>query len=269
MCGGGSPTDPDVTGVTADNRASGFTSINRINRSTQIRQQIEGAILRGDFRPGEKLPSERELAETFGVSRVSVREALRSLEALGMIRVAAGRGCFVTDEDRDGFAAPFRAWLSVHCDEVLELLKVREALDALAAGEAALNADQAAIEHLVRAEEAFERAASGSDRSPLPDLVSSDLAFHDTLAQTSGSALLAGLVKDLNTYLSEARRVTLSAKDRQQKSTVEHRAIIEAVRAHDPERARAAASNHVESSRASVRQLVAMAEPQTERRDTE
>src|SRR5205814_1294850 len=78
-------------------RAAKLKTIKRIQRSAAVRNQLEGAIRRGDYAAGERLPSECELVETFGVSRVSVREAIRSLEALGHVTVQHGRGVFVTD----------------------------------------------------------------------------------------------------------------------------------------------------------------------------
>src|SRR5439155_19199187 len=88
-----------------ETRGSPLTTINRTGRSEEVRLQIERAIRSGDVAPGERLPAERELVETFGVSRVSVREAIRSLEALGLVRVYQGRGAFVSDR-RSGLGEP-------------------------------------------------------------------------------------------------------------------------------------------------------------------
>src|SRR5919109_2773175 len=84
---------------------SPLTSIRRTLRSEEVRRQIEDAIRSGHFAPHERLPSERELVETFGVSRVSVREAIRALETLGFVKVYQGRGAFVTDR-RSGLGEP-------------------------------------------------------------------------------------------------------------------------------------------------------------------
>src|SRR6266516_4420093 len=112
-------------------RGSPLTTIKRTQRSEEVRLQIERAIRAGDFAPGERLPSERELVETFGVSRVSVREAIRSLEAQGRVKVEQGKGAFVS-ERRSGFGEPMARWLEHHQDEVVELQRVRGALDGLA-----------------------------------------------------------------------------------------------------------------------------------------
>src|SRR2546422_9529088 len=118
-----------------ETRGSPLTTIKRTQRSEEVRLQIERAIRAGDFAPGDRLPSERELVETFGVSRVSVREAIRSLEALGQVTVHHGRGVFVTDR-RSGLGEPMARWLQLHRDETIELVAVRAALDALSAEQA-------------------------------------------------------------------------------------------------------------------------------------
>src|SRR5438128_5858138 len=133
-----------------ETRGSPLTTIKRTQRSEEVRLQIEGAIRSGDFAPGERLPSERELVETFGVSRVSVREAIRSLEALGLVRVYQGRGAFVSDR-RSGLGEPLARWLDLHRHEVLELLAVRGALDGYAAQLAAEHFDPAKVADIVAA----------------------------------------------------------------------------------------------------------------------
>ncbi len=106
--------------------------ISRVRPTEQVRLQLESAVRDGAFAPGERLPSERELAETFGVSRVSVREAVRWLVGVGLIRVHQGRGAFVVDR-RSELGEPMARWIELHRDEVIELHDVRSALDGHAA----------------------------------------------------------------------------------------------------------------------------------------
>jgi DNA-binding FadR family transcriptional regulator len=215
-----------------------------------VRRQIEEAIRRGDFASGERLPSERELVETFGVSRVSVREAIRSLEGLGLLRVYQGRGAFVTDR-RSGFGEPIARWLEIHRDEILELLDVRAALDGFAA-ECAVRRDDA--EHaaaIVVAEHAFARAVD--DGAETAELVALDIDFHLAIADAAGNGLLYDLLSDVHLYLAEARHAVLAPEGRPAQSAAEHGRIRDAVVARDAEAARAATYAHF----ASVRELVA------------
>ncbi len=230
-------------------RPEPLTAINRTQRSEEVRLQIERAIRSGQFAPGERLPSERELVETFGVSRVSVREAIRALEALGFVKVYQGRGAFVTDR-RSGFGEPLARWLELHRDEVLELLNVRGALDALASAEAAANGNKKKLGAIESAHKSFADAVSS--HAETGDVAAADVAFHLAIAEASGNRLLYDLLSDLHFYLSESRHAVLAPPDRPAQSAVDHGAIVDAIRAGDAEGARTATSRHIDS----VRRLV-------------
>jgi DNA-binding FadR family transcriptional regulator len=223
----------------------GLKTIARIQRSTEVRNQLEAAIRRGDFAPGSKIPSERELVETFGVSRVSVREAIRSLEALGQVTVQHGRGVFVNDR-RSGVGEPMARWLDLHRDETVELLDVRAALDATATEKAVLRYREAEIEAIERAHDAFRSAVAADE---FDELVHLDGAFHLAIAEASGNRLLYDLLVDLTAYLSSHRHVALSADGRARRSLEEHDRVVEAILERDAERARVAMVEHLASVR--------------------
>jgi GntR family transcriptional repressor for pyruvate dehydrogenase complex len=227
-------------------RASPLRTIKRTQRSEEIRRQIEDAIRSGDFAPGERLPSERELVETFGVSRVSVREAIRSLEAVGLVRVYQGRGAFVSDR-RSGFGEPMARWLEIHRDEALELLGVRGALDEYAAQLAADHAKASQLEAIERANTAFAAAVDAG--APAAELVIIDIDFHIAIAEAGGNRLLYDLLSDLHSYLAESRYVALLPANRPRQSAAEHESIVAAIRARDSDAAVAAAANHIASVR--------------------
>jgi GntR family transcriptional regulator, transcriptional repressor for pyruvate dehydrogenase complex len=228
-----------------------FHSIERTPRSELVREQLEAAIARGDFRPGDSLPSERELVDVFGVSRVSVREAIRSLEAVGLVEVFQGRGCFVAKGPTDGYVGPFARWLEIHKDEVVDLLKVRGALDELAAESAAQRADARSLARVRKAEEAFSRAIEDSG-TRLDRIVELDIEFHLAIAEASGSKLMTHLLDDLNSHLHESRRIALSPEGRPKESAKEHSLIVRALVDGKPADARAAAARHVDAVRAAV-----------------
>lgn len=230
-----------------------FRSIERTPRSELVREQLEDAITGGDFKPGDPLPSERELVEAFGVSRVSVREAIRSLEAIGLVKVYQGRGSFVAKGPTDGYLGPFARWLEMHRDEVLDLLKVRGALDELAAESAAQRADTRSLARVKKAHEAFSRAIENPD-ARLERIVDLDIEFHLAIAEASGSKLMTHLLDDLNSHLHESRKIALSPKGRPQESADEHSLIVRALLDGKPAEARAAAARHVEAVAVAVAQ---------------
>jgi GntR family transcriptional repressor for pyruvate dehydrogenase complex len=221
-----------------------FTSIKAVNRSVEVKAQLMRAIEAGDFKPGEQLPSERELGEAFGVSRVSVREAIRALEAIGLVEVFQGRGCFVSRGPVERYPRTLLSWLQLHRTEVMELLKVRAALDSLAAAEACANGSEEQFERMRELSAKFAAAAE-RDPAPLEELVEHDVALHLTIADASGSALLQELLGNLNDHLTESRLLTFALPGRLDESIRGHAAIIDAITARDPVAARAAADQHM------------------------
>ena len=231
-----------------------FTAIERIDRAEHVRKQLESALRRGDYEPGDRLPSERELGEMFGVSRVSVREAVSALKAVGLINVQQGRGSFVSAPPPESYAGSFSRWLEAHRGEVMELLAVRGALDELAAGYAAEHAGPRELKAVKAAHAAFAKAARnpGVDVDTLEQL---DIAFHESLAAAGKNSLLADLLHDLNHHLSTSRRAALSLESRRTKSANEHLRILEAVEAARPDQARTRARKHLDAARQTLEEM--------------
>lgn len=221
-----------------------FTSVRRVRPTHHVREQLLAAIERGDYPPGSALPSERVLCETFGVSRVSVRQAIAGLESTGLVRVEHGKGVFVRDSANDAYVGPFSRYLSMHRDELLELLKVRGALDELAAAEAIEHGTEEGLAKMVAAERAFREAveAGETDLSKLSEL---DIAFHVSIASLGKGQLLYVLITELNNVLKESRRVTLSRPGQLERSAAEHQIIANAIVARDVAAARRAVKKHL------------------------
>lgn len=222
-----------------------FTSINSTQRSRLVREQLEEAIAAGTFKPGARLPSERDLAGELGVSRVSVREAMRSLEALGVIQVRQGRGCFVSDELGVSHRRLARELLPARELELVHLLKVRAAIETLGAEEAALSHDAEGLSKLTAAHERFLDAVD--TKESLTRIVELDVLFHEALADLSGNELVAELTRQLNARLVETRRLTMMPPGRLRRSAREHEKILEGIVAKDPKSAARAMRKHVQA----------------------
>ena len=231
--------------------STGFTSIQRTSPTTQVRDQLLAAIEAGEYPPGSMLPSERILCESFGVSRVSVREALAGLQSTGLIRVEHGRGAVVRESVNDAYAGPFGRYLKLHRAELVELLRVRGALDELAASEAAEHGTASGFRHMLAAADAFEDATRSPNRD-LDRIANLDIAFHLSIAELGQGELLPGLLSELNQVMTESRRMTLSRPGQLERSVAEHSAIAKAVAERDPARARREVRKHL----AHVRNLV-------------
>jgi GntR family transcriptional regulator, transcriptional repressor for pyruvate dehydrogenase complex len=230
---------------------SDVEALKRVHRSHVVRDELLAAIKRGELKPGDPIPSERRLGETFGVSRVSVREALRSLEAMQLVEIHHGRGSFVARGPDDRYAGPFASWIQVHRDAVHDLLKVRGALDELAAGEAASRHDADDLTRLRSAQSAFAELA-GREGAELEELTALDVEFHLAIARAARSELLLRLSDDLHHQLSESRAAVFALRTRAIESAAEHATIVDAVARRDADAARTAVARHI----ASVRELL-------------
>ncbi|TDB73371.1 FadR family transcriptional regulator, partial [Actinomadura sp. KC216] len=155
----------------------GFQAGAWVSATQQIREQLLRGIRQGELAPGSALPSERELCEVFGVSRVSVREAIAGLEAMGLVSVRHGRGTFVRDGSAARYEDAFGRYLELHRGQLVELLAVRGALDRLAAQEAAANGPSEQVERMVEAHRAFLDAAA-EPRPEFDRIAELDVAFH-------------------------------------------------------------------------------------------
>ncbi len=226
-----------------------FSRLKLVPRSTQVRQQLGRAIGRGDYAVGDRLPSERELSEMFGVSRVSVREAIRSLEAVGLVEVRHGAGTMVTDPAQRA-TRDLSRWMRTNRGEVLELLNVRAALDELAGELAAVRHDEAAIAAVRDACAAFTAAAATGRTQVLAAL---DTDFHLAVADATDSQLLRNLLAELHNHLAESRAVFFVSEGRAQASAKEHAAILASIEKGDGAAARRATKKHI----ASVRKVMA------------
>lgn len=206
-----------------------------------VREIIE-AVRTGRLAPGQRLPSERQLAENFGVSRVSIREGLRVLELLEMIEVRHNTGAFVTSKGGRGNGRLLRHWLTTHRSEVIELLEVREALESRAA--------EAAAHRFASID--IPKIASDSG---LEELAILDIDFHNRVADASGNNVLAAMIRELNDALKESRYAMFTMPGRPAKSQRDHQKIVTAIRRGDGPSAHEAMRIHIAQVRAQVQQL--------------
>jgi GntR family transcriptional regulator, transcriptional repressor for pyruvate dehydrogenase complex len=221
----------------------------------QIARRIE-ALIRSDtpIGPGTRLPSERELSQIFGVSRLSVREAVHRLEALDLVVVRRGAGTFVARSavgpESEAVEAPLPKSIDIE-----ELFEVRRLLEPAAAEWAALRADRRAVLQLERLAERFESAAGSSERG-FEQLVNSDIELHVQIARSAENVLLSRLLERLYDLNRPQLDYSLRRPGRAEKTTVEHRRIVEAIAAKDPGAARDAMLAHLAAAEASIREIV-------------
>jgi GntR family transcriptional regulator, transcriptional repressor for pyruvate dehydrogenase complex len=212
----------------------------------QVEEQLRDAISAGQLRQGEKLPSEAGLAELFGVSRATIREALRSLAASGLISTQPGAtgGSFVrqigSTELAEMIASSMRATLAVGTIDHDQISAVREMLEVPAARMAAANRTDEDVE-AIREVLDSERGVTFQDPSVAP----LDVKFHYLVAKATHNDVLAALLGALHELTQPVRLVRHSAESARE-AVRQHRDILEAVAAGDPDRAEKAQRSHLE-----------------------
>lgn len=220
-----------------------FQPIQPTRVSDNAVDQILDLIAEGLLNPGDRLPSERELVKQLKVSRTSVREALRALEARGIIEVKPGSGSFIREIGQDETEPNWVPWLLAHRREIMQLVELREALETRAAYLAAMRASQEQIEAMKNAIDRMSEAIENDD----PDLtVQADKAFRESVAEACGNELIAYLLNAANEALADPRGAILSLPARAARSLAEHRLIWQAIANRNPEQAEAAVLHHIE-----------------------
>ena len=218
-------------------------------------QAIDGIrelIASGEFRPGAKLPKENELALRLGVSRNSLREAVRALELVGVVEARQGDGTYVTSLDPSLLLDVISYAIDFSDEEaMLQLLEIRRLLEPGATALAAARAGDDDLEEIGRALEAMESSTDAEG------LLEADTAFHAAIAHASGNPALAALLGNLAGTTFRARINRAYADARAVDDTRhEHRRIYQALVARDPDLARAASAYHVGGVEAWLRGVI-------------
>jgi GntR family transcriptional regulator, transcriptional repressor for pyruvate dehydrogenase complex len=207
----------------------------------EVVSQIHELIKEGKFKAGDQLPSERELAETFRVSRTSLREALRALETEGLIISRTGMGNFIADLPVESLVAPLAKLLIEEKTALADIFELRKLIEPHIAALAAERATKKDIERmkgiLEKQREAVNRGETG---------VEADAQLHFAISQATQNQALEKLVSGLMEILSHSREESLQTTDRRRASIESHRKILSAIEQHDQARAQDVMVHHIE-----------------------
>ena len=219
---------------------SEFESVRRAKVYEEVARQIERLILK-KLQPGDKLPSERELAETLGVSRSSIRDAIRSLELMGLVEPRQGAGTVVLEISTESLVNPLANTLKRKEELIGELLDFRKMLEPPLAARAASHASADEISEM---EEILERQQEKLRQGE--SAIAEDSEFHYSIALASRNSVVLKVLDTLMDLLRDTRERSLQVEGRQQKSLAGHRRILAAIKRHDAEDAKAAMRRHIE-----------------------
>jgi GntR family transcriptional repressor for pyruvate dehydrogenase complex len=223
-----------------------FEPVQQEKLSHGVIRQIEGLILRGILRPGERLPSERELSDRMGVSRPSLREALADLQARGLLTSKAGAGVYVADVLGSAFAPALVKLFATHVEAVFDYISFRRDMEGLAAERAARLAsdtDLALINTIFQKMEVAHEKRNPADEAYL------DADFHLSIIEASHNIIMLHMMRSMYELLREGvfYNRTVMFKQRTTRDTLldQHRTINDALQARDAVGARAAVEAHL------------------------
>ena len=210
------------------------------SRADAITDHVLDLVQTGSLGPGDRLPPEGELATAFGVSRTVVREAMKALEAVGVVRIEQGRGTFVS---QNPLAHAFSLWATMNLHRFDEMYEVRKLIEAETAFRAAGKANAADLEAMKRSLASYREALGDRD---WVRLVAADCGFHLAIAEACGLRLLAEMLAVTVPVWTNVRPHT--DFDRAVASGAEHDRVMAAIEAGDAPAARVAMVAHVEGA---------------------
>lgn len=202
--------------------------------------KIKDLIVSGELKPGDRLPPEAELSERLGLSRNSLREAVKALDFIKVLDVRRGSGTYVTALSADDLTEAVSFLVDVHASGSLrEILEVRRIFEAETAYRAATVIDETGLDQL-------RRTIADTDPQSIESLVANDFVFHSTIAQYAGNDYLAAMLEAVSVKTTRARTWRGMSEDGAIEKTLnEHRAIIDALAAGDSRLAQSIMTLHV------------------------
>ena len=220
------------------------TSIQQKRIYEEISVRLQTLVQSDNLKPGDRLPPERQLATMFGVSRNSVREAIKSLEQQGLLISRPGAGTYIAEDTQENLTAALGNAFAQARHRLEDIFELRLLLEPQIAHLAAQRITQDEIEELSGLMDIFEKNLH--DGQPVFFL---DQAFHDAIAAATGNRSITRLMEQMHDLLRESRDEALQSPTRSIRSLEDHQKILSALSSQDPERAREAMKGHLEHTR--------------------
>ena len=203
--------------------------------------QINHLIQRGKLKRGDQLPTERELVDTFKVSRASVREAIFYLEAMNLVQRRQGDGTYVIASNEEALVQPLATSLFHEKDDLIDIFSLRKIIEPEVAQRASENATS---EEIVELEEILKEQKKEVARGTNP--IRTDYDFHHCLSRIARNRVLERLLFALDDLLRQTRERYLQPEERKRRSLQGHQKILSAIKKRNPAAARQAMRQHLE-----------------------
>jgi GntR family transcriptional repressor for pyruvate dehydrogenase complex len=219
-----------------------FGTVTREAVPQQIVSRLLDLVQQRHLGPGDRLPAERELAATMGVSRSSLREALRALTVLGVCEMRHGTGTYVSSLEPDLLVRPLSFVLSLSDGGFDQLFEARKVVEPAIAALAAERIDKANLDRLsaliARADAVSENAEA---------FLVADVELHDVIREAAGNSILGRFMESIHALGLASRKATGTKRKVREQSVKDHRAIVAALRERDGEAAAEAMRHHLEN----------------------
>ncbi len=215
----------------------------------QAVEQLRELILTGRLLPGDRLPTEQELCRQLSISRSTVREALRVLEAEGLVEVRRGMGTYVIEQPNVMLPrGEVSLWIENHRDAIEQMLQVRESIETTAASLAAQRANPVVLQEISQVmAELNEQIANfrQTGEENYDRLALLDASFHMAVAAASGNDLMIEVISHILPAFNQSNKAVLYVTGRMETMESEHQAIVDAITAGDAESAGQAMRRHI------------------------
>ncbi len=222
-----------------------YTPIKAKRISEEIVEQIKALIFKGNLKPGETLPPERALANSLNVSRVSLREALNTLQGMGLLEIQQGNRTCVRPITTRSIHDPLVSFTKSSPSNILKVFEIRKYMEI---GSTALAAERATSEDIEVIEEILKEMEEDLRKNRLG--AKADLEFHAALVQATHNQAYAHIMNTIYDLLQEELRIAWGGvfrkKDKRKKLFQQHKNILEAVKQHDSKRGSDEALAHLE-----------------------
>jgi len=217
--------------------------IDRSGITELVVQRIKELLQQGELKAGSRLPPERELADMLGISRPSLRTALKALSVMGIIRAKPGAGTFIAESSPEIFAEPMEFMTLIHNTETAELFEARRIIET---GLVELAAERATSEHLKRM--AMEIEGMRKSLKDPEKYLQHDVSFHQALAAAAGNKVMSGVMDTVAALLLQVRRESIARASDKEDAIDWHQSIYEAVRQREARRAKELLTAHLVSA---------------------
>ncbi len=223
-----------------------FQKVQPEKLSTAVIRQIELLILRGILRPGERLPSERELAERLGVSRPSLREAISELQEQGLLAARAGSGIYVAEVLGSAFSPALIRLFSSHDEAMFDYLSFRRDMEGLAAERAARLGSDSDLQVI---QTIFNKMESAHSRQATDEEAHLDAQFHMAIIEASHNVVMLHMMRSMFDLLRQGvfynRQIMFHQRTTRNAILLQHQAINTALQSRDAVGARTAVEEHL------------------------